>query len=99
MFVNVGFENDCFTIVQAGSVEEAELWARWEFGNRNVSSATEATDEVVDWYKAWGGVIHEANNILALFTDEQIHAEAVRRRYEYDEKGGPLWEIERIVND
>ncbi len=99
MFVNIRFENDCFAIVEAESVKAAELWARWEFGNRNVSCAIEASDEDMDWYKAWDGVIHQASNALAQFTDEQIHAEAVRRRYEYDKNGKPLWEIERIRDD
>ena len=35
-------------------------------------------------------------NSLTQFTDEQIHDEAIRRRYEYDRNGKPLWEIEEI---
>lgn len=96
MFVNIRFKNDCFAIVEAKSVEGAEFWARWEFGNSNVSGAAKASDKDMDWYKAWDGVIYEASDILAQFTDEQIHAESVRRRYEYDENGEPLWEIKRI---
>ncbi len=99
MFVDIRFENDCFAIVEARSVEEAELWARWEFGNKNVHNAIEASDEDLDWYRAWDGVIHQASNVLAQFSDEQIHNEAVRRRYEYDKNGEPLWEIERTRDE
>lgn len=41
-----------FMIVNAPSVQAAELWARWEFGNRNIASAEPAKDNDIAWMHA-----------------------------------------------
>lgn len=68
MLVNISLINGSYAIAEADSVEEAELWARWEFGNSNVLHAAEANAEDIDWYEAWNGVIHRAAKLSAYLT-------------------------------
>ena len=59
MLVNVELINGNCAMVEADTVEEAELWARWHLGNRNVRSASIATVKQEAWFRAWDGIIQQ----------------------------------------
>ena len=55
--------NGGVAIVKATSTKRAEQFSNSYFGTLNVMLLRLATEEEIDWYKAMGGVIHEADNV------------------------------------
>lgn len=50
-------------MVKATSIKNAERFSNSYFGTIHVRFVRIATKEEIDWYKAMGGIIHEANNV------------------------------------
>ena len=55
--------NGGMAIVKAKDIESAEQFSNPYFGSVHVRFVRLAAEEEIDWYKAMGGVIHEANNV------------------------------------
>lgn len=55
--------NGGIAIVKATSIENAEQFSITYFGSVHVRFVRLATKEEIDWYKAMGGIIHEADNV------------------------------------
>ena len=72
--------------MKAMTVEEFDRLAIRDFYNGAVRDAIRAALKELEGFK----------RCLALFSDEEIHSENIRRRYEYDKNDKPLWEVERI---
>ena len=66
MKYTIRLEDGNEAIVEADTIEAAELWARWEFGNSNVLYAKESTDDELAWYEAWNGIVHQAEPIKVI---------------------------------